>query len=124
MTKKILVVDDNDDAREMMAKLLELESFSVISANDGLTAINLTESECPDLIITDINMPGMDGIEMIKMLREQPELDHVPIMALTAYGGSVAAEAIKAGADHAATKPVEFNKLIDGVRRLLEKFDS
>ena len=121
MTEKILVVDDSDDTREMMAKLLELESFTVITAEDGDIGINRATSDRPDLIITDINMPNINGIEMIKFLRNQADFNRVPIMAITAYGNGVAAEAIEAGADHAMTKPIEFDLLIEDIKRLLEK---
>ena len=119
MTEKILVVEDSDDTREMMARLLELESFAVITAEDGRAGLKLAASECPDLIITDINLPNLNGIEMIKALRRQPEFIDVPIMALTAYGRNMAAEALEAGADYAETKPIEFNTLIEGIQKLL-----
>lgn len=119
MTEKILVVDDSDDTREMMAKLLELESFTVVTAEDGCAGLDAAAIERPDLIITDINMPNLNGIEMIRMLRQQPEFVRVPILAITAYGSNVANEAIEAGADRATTKPIEFETLIDGIKQLL-----
>lgn len=121
MTEKILVVDDSDDTREMMAKLLELEAYNVITAEDGLVGLNKAETEQPDLIITDINMPNLNGIEMIKIIRKQSPVREVPILAITAYGSSVAAEALAAGADRATTKPIEFDSLIDGIKQLLAK---
>ena len=121
MPSKILVVDDSDDTREMMAKLLELESFTVVTAEDGSAGLNLADAELPDLIITDINMPNMNGIEMIRRLREQPVFASIPIMAITAYGNGVAKEALEAGADRAATKPVQFNALVVQIRELLSR---
>jgi CheY-like chemotaxis protein len=118
---KILVVDDSDDTREMMAKLLELEAFAVVTAADGRIGLNVAAHEHPDLIITDINMPNLNGIEMIKELRNDAGFTGVPIMAITAYGNGVAKEALEAGADCATTKPVQFNKLIVEIRRLLKK---
>ena len=121
MTEKILVVDDSDDTREMMAKLLELEAYHVITAEDGVVGLNKAETEQPDLIITDINMPNLNGIEMIKIIRKQSPVREVPILAITAYGSAVAAEALAAGADRATTKPIEFDSLIDGIKQLLAK---
>ena len=121
MTEKILVVDDSDDTREMMAKLLELEAYRVITAEDGLVGLNKAEMERPDLIITDINMPNLNGIEMIKRIRNQSPVQEVPILAITAYGSTVAAEALAAGADRATTKPIEFDSLIEGIKQLLAK---
>jgi CheY-like chemotaxis protein len=90
--KKILVVDDSADTREMMAKLLELERFVVVTAEDGRVGLDVAESERPDLIITDINMPNLNGLEMITLLRKQSWFTRVPILAITAYGSNIALE--------------------------------
>ena len=119
MPGKILVVDDSDDTREMMAKLLELESFTVVTAEDGSAGLDTADAERPDLIITDVNMPRMNGIEMIKRLREQDGFATVPIMAITAYGNGVAKEALEAGANRAATKPIQFTELVVEIKELL-----
>jgi DNA-binding response OmpR family regulator len=103
----------------MMTKLLELESFDVITAEDGRIGIDTAKAERPDIIITDINMPNLNGIEMIRLLRSEVDLSSVPIMAITAYGQNVAQEAVEAGADQATTKPIEFDSLIRGIRQLL-----
>jgi CheY-like chemotaxis protein len=116
---KILVVDDSDDTREMMAKLLELESFTVVTAEDGSAGLDTADAERPDLIITDVNMPVMNGIEMIRRLREQDGFASVPIMAITAYGNGVAKEALDAGANRATTKPIQFNALVVEIKELL-----
>ncbi len=119
MRDKILVVDDSADTREMMAKLLELEAFTVVTAEDGRMGLKVADDELPDLIITDINMPNMSGIEMIRELRKQPWCRSVPIMAITAYGNGVAKDALEAGADRAATKPIRFNAVIVEIKELL-----
>jgi DNA-binding response OmpR family regulator len=116
---KILVVDDSADTREMMAKLLELEAFNVVTAEDGRIGLEVADRELPDLIITDINMPNMSGIEMIRELRKQAWCQSVPIMAITAYGNGVAKDALEAGANRAATKPIKFNAVIVEIRELL-----
>lgn len=119
MGDKILVVDDSNDTREMMAKLLELEAFTVVTAEDGSMGLKVAAEELPDLIITDINMPKMSGIEMIKRLRKQAGVKRIPIMAITAYGNGVAEEALEAGADRAATKPIQFDALTLEIKELL-----
>jgi CheY-like chemotaxis protein len=121
---KILVVDDSDDTREMMVKLLELEAFTVVTAQDGRAGLNVAAAELPDLIITDINMPNLNGIEMIRQLRTRPEFGSIPIMAMTAYGNGVAKEALEAGADRAATTPVLFNALFVEIWELLLRSQS
>jgi CheY-like chemotaxis protein len=120
VTEKILVVDDSSDTREMMTKLLELESFNVITAEDGRHGFDTAKAERPDIIITDINMPNLNGIEMIRLLRGEVEFISVPIMAITAYGQNVAQEAVAAGANEATTKPIDFEKLMRGIRQLLD----
>lgn len=124
MPNTILIVDDSDDTREMMAKLLELETFTVLTAEDGNIGLKVAAEQHPNLIITDINMPNMNGIEMIRQLRSQPGLERVPIMAITAYGNGVAQEALEAGADRAATKPIQFSALILEIRELLSQSKS
>lgn len=124
MSEKILVVDDSRDTLEMMTKLLEMESFKVITAADGRAGYDAAKAERPDIIITDINMPILNGIEMIRLLRGEAEFMGVPIMAITAYGAGVAKEALAAGANHAATKPVDFDTLIRGIRQLLSPGES
>lgn len=106
-----------------MAKLLELEAYSVMTAVDGHAGLKVAADQRPDLIITDINMPNMNGIEMTRELRKQSEFAHVPIMAITAYGNSIAQEAINAGANCATTKPVQFANLMIEIRRLLKQSD-
>jgi CheY-like chemotaxis protein len=103
----------------MMARLLELEAFTVVTAEDGNAGLNVAATEHPDLIITDINMPNLNGLEMIKQLRQRPEFMNIPIMAITAYGNSVAKEALEAGADRAATKPVQFRSLAVEIKEML-----
>ncbi|HVF89433.1 MAG TPA: response regulator [Blastocatellia bacterium] len=119
MQNKILVVEDSDDAREALTKLLELDNFTVIAAGDGLKGVSAARAEHPDLIITDINMPHLSGIEMIKMLRKEDDFRTVPIVVITAYGQSVSMQALEVGADSVMTKPFEYDRLTDTVERLL-----
>lgn len=119
MQSKILLVEDSEDAREVLAKLLELDHFTVVTAGDGLKGLSLAKAEHPDLIITDVNMPNMNGIEMIKELREEEDFREIPILVITAYGQVVLTQAIEVGADSVMTKPVEYDELSDEVEKLL-----
>ena len=121
MSKKVLIVEDNVDTREVIALLLQMEGFDVITAQDGQDGISAARTERPDLIITDLNMPRLNGIEMIKILRGQRDFDDVPIVALTAYGSELAHKAVEAGANHSMRKPVAFDLFISDLRR---SFDS
>jgi CheY-like chemotaxis protein len=118
--KRILVVDDNAYIRDVMRRLLELKYFKVVTAEDGRAGIEATEAQDIDLIITDIQMPRLDGIEMIKALRVQPRFSKTPILAITAYGHWAEARAIEAGADRAMVKPIEPDLLFECIEQLLE----
>ena len=119
MSAKILVVEDHSDTRELLVCALELEGYTVISTGDGRSAIERAKAEPPNLIITDINMPGMDGIQMIKLIRGEPALREVPILVISAYQSGIIREALKAGADAAMKKPVEFEALVKLILSLL-----
>ena len=82
-TRKILIVDDERDALFILEGELTGRGYSVISADNGSDAINLAKSECPDLIILDIWMPGMDGAEVAAKLREDPKTKNIPVIFLT-----------------------------------------
>jgi CheY-like chemotaxis protein len=119
MSGKILVVEDNADARELLVCALELEGFAAISAGDGRRAIEVAKAEAPELIITDINMPEMDGIQMIRIMRGLSELKDVPILVISAYQSGIIREAIEAGATASMKKPLEFQELIKLIVSLL-----
>ena len=121
MPKKILVVDDTPDARELMASILALEQFDVVLAADGMEGIEQARSESPDLIITDLTMPRLPGIEMIQKLRAMPEFKTVPILAVTSQGMERALEAIRAGANRALARPIENHLLLAFVFDLLKQ---
>lgn len=119
MSEKILVVEDSPDSRDMISCLLRLQGYEVITAEDGQQAMDMLGVEHPGLIITDIQMPNMDGIELIKRLRRQSELRNIPILVMSAYRSGVVSEALDAGATAAARKPIQFDSLLQVVRHLL-----
>jgi CheY-like chemotaxis protein len=124
MPKKILVVDDNLDTRELTHLHLTTEGFSVVVASDGREGLYLAGAERPDLIITDISMPGLDGVEMVKQVRQQSELKNIPILVLTAMGREEIDQAIRAGANRAMNKPVLLDALTDDIREMLSESES
>ena len=117
--KQILIVDDNPDSREMLSFILTGEGFSVITAEDGLEALEVVKDVQPDLIITDINMPNIDGIELTKQLREQFKSISLPIVIVSAFGGDMVSKAIEAGADGAMQKPLHVDSLLTLVKQIL-----
>ena len=121
MAKKILVVEDSPDTRELLQVMLESEGFEVALAEDGVEGIQQATNEAPDLIISDLSMPRIDGVRMIKRLRELPRVRRVPILALTSHGIEKAMTAIRAGADRVLTRPVENHLLLSFVYDLLNR---
>lgn len=119
MSKTILVVEDNNDSRELIHVLLTKMGFTVLDALDGREGLYKAHSEHPDLIITDIGMPNLDGIGMIRELRAQSYFEDLPIVALTSYGKKQREEAMKAGANLVLRKPSVFESLVDAVKELL-----
>ena len=119
LSSKILVVEDHADTRELLARLLELENFNVVTAPDGATALRTVEFEDPDLVVTDISMPNLDGIQMIRTLRSNAKYESLPIVTMTAYGQGIAREALTAGADRAFAKPLEFEQLVSSIKHLI-----
>ena len=119
--KKILVVDDNLDTRELTHLHLTTEGFTVIIAADAREGLYMASVEHPDLIITDISMPGFTGLDMIKELRQQPDLANIPIIVLTAFGREEMDEAIRIGANRAMRKPIRLDELADNVSEMLSE---
>ena len=105
---KILVVEDNIDSRDLLAKLLGMSGYEVLSAPDGESALATALKQVPDLIITDINMPRMDGIALLRKVRLESVLDRTSVFVVTAFGSEAAREAMEAGADAATAKPFDF----------------
>ena len=108
----ILVADDNESIRELLKLFLSDSGYNVIEARDGLEAIRLATSECPDLIIMDLAMPVMDGFGAVRVLREVPEVREVPVIACTAHDTDTdRLEALAVGFNEFLPKPIDFNRL-------------
>lgn len=117
--KFILVVDDSPETTEMLGKLLELEGAFVDSARSGLEALEIAKRKNFDLVISDISMPEMDGYELLRKLRELPDMAAIPAVALTGYGRSDDIErALNGGFAEHLTKPLDLDELLLIVRRL------
>jgi two-component system, sensor histidine kinase len=114
--RRVLLVEDNQDGREALATLLGIWNFEVISAEDGLQALELSEENHPDIAILDIGLPGLDGYEVARRLRERDEAQPYHLIALTGYGQPKdRAKALAAGFDMHLVKPVDPSEL----RRIL-----
>lgn len=119
MPTKVLMVEDHADTSQVVSLLLGIEGIAVVTARDGYEGIEKAEAERPNLIIADLELPGLDGIEMISRLRQRPELAAIPIIAFTAHAGRLAGKAIEAGADGVLVKTTHFDNLVRTVRALL-----
>jgi two-component system CheB/CheR fusion protein len=121
---RILLVDDSPDVLETMGMLLELEGATVTSAPSGAAALTVAAGQAFDLIISDIAMPEMDGLQLIKKLREMPPLADVPAVALTGYGGTAIISSVRtAGFSDYLCKPVPMDQLIEKVSNVLPARD-
>jgi CheY-like chemotaxis protein len=114
---KILVVEDEPESREFLAILLKLEGYAVATANNGLEGLEKVEADCPDIIISDICMPYLDGLDMVKMLRKSPAYKTIPIVMLSAYGSGNLMSALNVGANEAMRKPVNAELLLQNVKK-------
>jgi two-component system, cell cycle response regulator DivK len=116
----ILIVDDYEDSRHMMRKLLEMIGYSVLEADNGLDAVRLTQQKRPSLVIMDLGLPVLSGIEAARMIRETPETSEIPIIILSAYdAASARAEAIACRCNSFLTKPVDYATLEKTIQTLL-----
>lgn len=119
MPPTVLVVDDTVDTRDLIHLYLTGEGYTVLLAADGGEGLYRAKAERPDMVITDINMPNMDGHTLIRELRAEEGFADLPIVALTAYGSEAAEEAKKNGANAVFAKPMNFEDLLAEVARLL-----
>lgn len=131
MNAKILVVDDEAPIVELVKFNLEKEGFQVVEAYDGQTALAVIDDENPDLVILDIMLPGVDGLEVCKELRKQPRFANLPIIMLTAKGEEIdTVIGLEMGADDYIKKPFSPREMVARVkarlraRRVLEAGDS
>lgn len=118
--KKILAVDDSNSVRQMVQFILNAAGYHVTEASDGMEALNIAKSEQFDMVLTDVNMPLMDGIGLVRALRQLPDYNHVPIVLLTTESGNYIQKSGKfAGATGRIVKPISKERLLDAVEKVL-----
>lgn len=117
---KILLVEDNEDNRDMLSRRLERKGFTVTLAVDGQDGVDKARSEIPDIILMDMSLPVMDGWEATKVLKDDPDTAQIPVIALTAHAMSSDREkAIEAGCNDYDTKPVDLQRLLNKISDLI-----
>jgi CheY-like chemotaxis protein len=118
---RVLIVDDNQDAADTLAVVLDLRCYDCRVAYDGLAGLRGALDDPPDCVISDVGMPGLDGFELARRLRAEPALSGVKLVALSAYAGeSHTRQAAEAGFDHVLTKGDDPALLLE-VLRMIEK---
>jgi two-component system cell cycle response regulator DivK len=120
MTKRILVIEDTEDNRQIIRDLLTSVGYEIIEAADGVDGVAMAETHRPDLILMDIQLPGMDGYEATRRIRAVPDLAQVPIIAVTSYALSGdEAKTREAGCDGYVAKPFSPRQLLAKIREFL-----
>ncbi len=117
--ERILAVDDTSDNLILLQTILEVEGYEVELVADGINALKKIAQDPPDLILLDVMMPGMDGYEVTRRVRDNPELPYIPILLLTAFHEVSVVEALDVGAEDFIRKPFDQDELLARVRSLL-----
>jgi len=116
---KILLAEDDPDTRFALALLFEMEGFEVITAVDGEEAYFRAVEERPDLIVTDINMPKVSGLDLIERVRKDSRIENIPIVAMSAVEKQSLNRAKELGAIAVAQKPIEFDQFLSLAAKLV-----
>ena len=116
---KILVIEDDDVARELMRIALESRGHDVTVAENGVAGYDAALFVKPDLIVTDIQMPGADGVYVVRRVRDTRSLEDTPILVITAFGSGTATFSLQLGANAYEPKPLDPHSFLSTVERLL-----
>jgi len=118
----VLLVEDTEDSRFMMRRLLEMAGYSVLEARNGEEAVVVTRDQSPDVILMDLSLPVIDGLQATRLIRDLPHSQDTPIVVVSAHDtADFEAEARAAGCDHYLTKPIDFTELEQVIRGLVSR---
>ena len=119
---KVLLVEDTEDNRQMMRKLLEMSGYQVVEAINGVEAVRMAYEERPGIILMDLSLPLIDGLTATRRIRSVPDLSRVPIIAVSAHDtADFHSDALAAGCDAYITKPIDYPELEGLVSSLLSR---
>ena len=122
---KILLVEDNEMNRDMLSRRLERRGYHVVMAGDGQQGVEMAQTEAPDLILMDMSLPGIDGWEAARRIKQSPDTRGIPVIALTSHAMAGDREqALASGCDDYDTKPVDLPRLLEKMAVLLGKTQS
>lgn len=117
----LLIVEDNELNRDMLTRRLERKNYHILTAADGEEALAVMRHSQPDLVLMDMNLPVLDGWEACRIAKQDPQLQHIPLLALTAHAlDQELARALEAGCSDFATKPIDFPVLIQKIEALTQ----
>ena len=120
LQKLVAVVDDEPETNEMIAEMIRLSGHEVVTSLDGFSAMRLISNEMPDLVILDVMMPDLSGLEVLRFMHRDPRLKKIPVIVLSARSRPEdIQEGIRAGANLYLTKPVAFNEMRAAVQSLI-----
>ncbi len=119
--KTVLVIEDNEMNMKLVRALLQIGQYNMIEAGDAESGIQFARARKPDLILMDVHLPGMDGLSATRIIKEDPVLKHIPVIALTSYAmQGDAKKAMQAGCDGYITKPIDTRAFLDTIRKFLQ----
>ncbi|HZS48410.1 MAG TPA: response regulator [Blastocatellia bacterium] len=116
---RILIAEDHQDTRELIQMVIESAGYVVIAKEDGAEALDYLTKEKPAVIVTDLMMPRVSGIELIKQVRRDPELRDIPVIAMSAFGGGELRQAREAGATEIVKKTGDFAAMVSKITEFL-----
>src|ERR1700732_3928044 len=120
MSKTVMIVEDNELNMKLFHDLLEAHGYRTVGTRNGIEALDLARRHQPDLILMDIQLPEVSGLEVTKWLKEDPDLKEIPVVAVTAFAMKGDEERIRQGGCEAyLSKPISVGKFIDTIRRFL-----
>ncbi|MBN8543281.1 MAG: response regulator [Alphaproteobacteria bacterium] len=121
MSKRILIVEDNDLNLKLFRDLLGANGYETVETREGLEAISLTRNMMPDLILMDIQLPEISGLDITKKIKADAQIQHIPVVAVTAFAMKDDEEKImQAGCEAYLSKPIAIDQFLATIRRLLE----
>ncbi len=120
--RRILIVEDSPTMRQLLVfALRRLKNVDIVEAQDGMDGLRKVSSDCFDLLLIDINMPVMDGLKLISLIRGEESVREIPIVVITTEGGSEdRARAMNLGANEYLTKPIKANRVLEVAQALLK----
>ena len=120
MAKKVLIVEDNELNMKLFHDLLDAQGYETLQTREGLQALALARQHLPDLILMDIQLPEISGLEVTKWLKEDDDLSHIPVVAVTAFAMKGDEERIREGGCEAyISKPISVVHFLDTIKRLM-----